>query len=302
MYCVFVWTMCWWVLFTISVVLSTNLLILFTNHLLFYISSYKTSEDPHEFITKLQEFLLDELCNSEDNPGYTREGKKYDNDLYVSIKAFWDQFEGEITYETACTTCQNTTEIRALTTNLLLKFPDDDDNNLDKDCRVESLIKYLLQEECIEGYECSHCPQHTSATRKATITKFPSFLCILLCRKTEHDKNGYISSAVDFPTLGLKINRDTAYDLSATVYYKPTKGGKGHYTAISKSQALQSQHWYMYDDDKVSPCQFINKKNRVTKHAVISHPSCLNGRESIKILSQQSQPSFPNHLNGCTTS
>ena len=56
-----------------------------------------------------------------------------------------------------------------------------------------------------------------------------------------------------------------AYDLSATVYYKPTKGGKGHYTAISKSQALQSQHWYMYDDDKVSSCQFINKNNRVTK-------------------------------------
>ena len=200
-----------------------------------------------------------------DNPGFTLEGKQYDNDLYVSIKAFWDQFEGEITHETTCTSCQNTTEIRALTTNLLLKFPDDDDNNFDEDCRVESLIKYHLQEECIEGYECSHCPQHTSATRKATITKFPSFLCILLCRKTEHDKNGYISSAVDFPTLGLKINRDMAYDLSATVYYKPTKSGKGHYTAISKGQALQSQHWYMYDDDKVSSCQFINKNNRVTK-------------------------------------
>ena len=56
-----------------------------------------------------------------------------------------------------------------------------------------------------------------------------------------------------------------AYDLSATVYYKPTKGGKGHYTAISKSQALQSQHWYMYDDDKVSSCHFTNKNNRVTK-------------------------------------
>ena len=180
------------------------------------------------------------------------------------MKAFWDQFEGEITHQTTCTSCKNTNEVRALTTYLLLKFPDDD-NKCDEDCTVESLIKYLLQEECIEGYECSHCPQHTSATRKATITKFPSFLCILLCRKTEHDKNGYISSAVDFPTLGLNINRDMAYDLSATVYYKPRKGGKGHYTAISKSQAFQSQHWSMYDDDKVSSCHFTNKNNRVTK-------------------------------------
>ena len=39
-----------------------------TNQLLHY-SSPKTSEDPHEFIMKLQQFLLDELENSKDNPG-----------------------------------------------------------------------------------------------------------------------------------------------------------------------------------------------------------------------------------------
>ncbi len=54
-----------------SVVLSTNLVVLFTNLLLFYYSSPKTSEDPHEFIMKLQQFLLDELENSKDYPGLT---------------------------------------------------------------------------------------------------------------------------------------------------------------------------------------------------------------------------------------
>ena len=93
-----------------SVVLSTNLLVLFTNHLLFYYSSSKTSEDPHEFIMKLQQFLLDELWNSKDNPGFTLQGKKYDNDLYVSMKAFWDQFAGEITHEHTCTSCKITSE------------------------------------------------------------------------------------------------------------------------------------------------------------------------------------------------
>jgi len=57
-----------------SVVLSTNLGVLFTNHLLFYYSSPKTSEDP-EFIMKLQQLLLDELENSKDNPGLTLQGK-----------------------------------------------------------------------------------------------------------------------------------------------------------------------------------------------------------------------------------
>jgi len=93
-----------------SVVLSTNLVVLFTNHLLFYYSSPKTSEDPHEFIMKLQQFLLDELENSNDNPSLTLQGKKYDNNLYVSMKAFWDQFTGEITHEYTCTSCKMTIE------------------------------------------------------------------------------------------------------------------------------------------------------------------------------------------------
>ena len=73
------------------VVLSTNLVVLFTDHLLFYYSSPKTSEDPHEFIMKLQQLLLDELENSKENSGITLQGEKYDNDLYVSMKAFWRQ-------------------------------------------------------------------------------------------------------------------------------------------------------------------------------------------------------------------
>ena len=81
-----------------SVVLSMNLLVLFTNHLLFYYSS------------SIQKFLLDELWNSKDNPGFTLQGKKYDNNLYVSMKAFWDQFAGEITHEHTCTSCKITSE------------------------------------------------------------------------------------------------------------------------------------------------------------------------------------------------
>jgi hypothetical protein len=72
------------------VVLSTNFLVLFTNHLLFYYSSPKISEDAHEFIMKLQQLLLDELEDSKKNPGRTLHGETYVNDLYVSMKAFWD--------------------------------------------------------------------------------------------------------------------------------------------------------------------------------------------------------------------
>jgi uncharacterized UBP type Zn finger protein len=55
------------------------------------------------------------------------------------------------------------------------------------------------------------------------------------------------------------------YDLSATVHYKLTKSGNGHYTAISRSQDLQSQQWFMYDDDKVSSSNFTNRNTMVKK-------------------------------------
>jgi uncharacterized UBP type Zn finger protein len=60
------------------------------------------------------------------------------------------------------------------------------------------------------------------------------------------------------------------YDLSATVHHKPKKGGNGHYTAISRSQNLQSQVWFMYDDDRVSTSKFTktHKKHTMVKQTI----------------------------------
>ena len=107
--------------------------------------------------------------------------------------------------------------------------------------------------------------EKTSTTRKSAITKFPSFMCILLCCN-KGDDNGTISSAVKFPAFGFNINGDhMRYDLSATVHYKLTKGGNGHYTAISRSRDLQSQQWFMYDDHRVSSSNFTNRNTMVKK-------------------------------------
>jgi ubiquitin C-terminal hydrolase len=116
-----------------------------TNQLLYY-SSPKTSEDAHEFIMALQKFLLDELENSEKNPGHTVCGEVYDNYLYVSMKAFRDLFTGEITHEYTCTSCKNTSENQESIDYLLLKFPDEH-HECDLNCTVEYLIKHHLQEE-----------------------------------------------------------------------------------------------------------------------------------------------------------
>jgi len=165
-----------------------------TNHLLYY-SSPKTSEDAHEFIMALQEILLDELKNSETNPGHTVDGEVYDNNLYVSMKAFWVLFTGKITHEYTCTSCKNTS-----------KFPDEH-NERNQYCTVEFLIQYHLQEEKNDNYQCRFCDKITSAMKKSAITKYPSFMFILLCR-IKIDNNGTISSAVQFPALGFDIKGD----------------------------------------------------------------------------------------------
>ena len=246
-----------------------------TNQLLLYYSSPKISEDAHEFMIKLQELLLDELKNSKDNSGLTVNGVKYDDDLYVSMKGFWDLFTMEMTHKYTCTSCKNTIESPELINCLLLRFPDAH-HACDEDCTLESLMEYHLEEEYFEKYQCRLCKTTSSATKKSSITKFPSFMCILLCRR-RNDNKSTISSAVEFPVLGFDLKGGhMPYDLSATVHHKPAKGGKGHYTAISRSRNLQLQEWFIYDDDRVSSVNFTKThknqtvvQKRFTKQATI---------------------------------
>jgi hypothetical protein len=287
-----------------------NFVVLFTNHLLFYYSFSQKTEDAHEFIIRLQHFLLDELEDSKNNPGLTLHGKTYDNDLYLSMKSFWDQFAGEITVEYTCTSCKSTNAGPSSIYYLLLHFPDDND----KKCyTVQSLIEFNLRETDVEEYNCPGCQNKTSATSKSSITKFPSFMCILLCRSIG---DSAITSAVEFPALGFDIKGDQMpYDLSATVHHKPTKGGKGHYTAISRSRNLQSQEWFMYDDDRVSSVNFTKThknqtlvQKRFTRTATIlfyvnpSIETCIRKSKTIDLMEggkEQAQNVPNSEINPC---
>jgi ribosomal protein L37AE/L43A len=186
--------------------------------------------------------------------------------------SFWNLFEGEITEVYTCTSCKSTIARPESINYLLLHFPGDNDKKCDS---VQSLIEFNLRETDVEDYNCPGCKKKTSATTKSSITKFPSFMCILLCRSIG---DSAITSAVEFPALGFDIKGDQMpYDLSATVHHKPAKGaGKGHYTAISRSRNLQSQEWFIYDDDRVSSVNFTKThknqtvvQKRFTKQATI---------------------------------
>ena len=227
-----------------------------TNQLLHY-SSPKTSEDAYEFLVKLQQYLLDELQNSEKHPGRTNHNQVYDDNLYSSMKDFWNLFVGEITHEYTCTMCKSSSQTREDTDYLLLKFPDEfHESNIN--CSVEYLIEYYLRDEEFTK-RCNFC-NNTSAIETQKITKYPSFMCIILCRNNR-DRVGNISSAVQFPALGFDIKEDNMpYDLFASVHRMPRKSGSGHFTAICRSKNLESHQWFMYDDENVYPAKFTNMK------------------------------------------
>ncbi len=91
-------------------------------------------------------------------------------------------------------------------------------------------------------------------------------MSILLCR-IRRENNGTIFSAVQCSALGFDIKGDNMpYDPSATVHHTPRKSRSGHYTAICRSQNLQSHKWFMYNDDRVSPLKFTNMQK---KHAMV---------------------------------
>ena len=214
---------------------------------------------------KLQEFLLDELKESKDKSSLTLKGANYNNDLYVSMTGFWDHFTMELTHDTKCASCNNTTQEQDIFNCLLLKFPEAHQIK-DEDITFNHIMDYHLDEEYLEPYTCGSCKTTSSAMKTSLITKFPSFLCVYFCRNRK-DNTRAISSAVDFPVLGFRLQGDhPPYDLFATVHHKPKKSGNGHYTAISRSRNMQSQEWFTYDDDRVSTSNFT-KTHR--KHIMV---------------------------------
>jgi ubiquitin C-terminal hydrolase len=229
-----------------------------TNQVLHY-SSPKTSEDANEFLMILQQFLLHELQNSEEHPGHTTNNQVYDDNLYSSMKDFWNLFVGEIRHEYTCTSCKSSSQTLEPTDYLLLKFPDEFHES-NHNCTVESLIEFMLQDEQV-NLTCTVCG-NTSAIETQKITKYPYFMCIILCRNTfVKDRAGHISSAVQFPALGFDIRGDNMpYDLFASVHRHPRKSGSGHFTAICRSKNLESNQWIEYDDHEVYTSKFTNMK------------------------------------------
>jgi hypothetical protein len=96
-----------------------NKLLSLTNY-----SFCQTSEDAHEYIMGLKQCLIDELTQSKDGSGVTNSGREYDENLYMSMKTFWDLFSaGQFTTTVTCTTCGTMSTTHEPFSEVMLTFP-----------------------------------------------------------------------------------------------------------------------------------------------------------------------------------
>ena len=113
----------------------------------------------------LQDILLNELIHNEEI---------YDNDLYLSMKGFWELFIGEIAHKFTCNLCDKILSKQEPFHYLLLKFPTEHHGeNQSHTCTVEFLIKHHLQEENVEDYKCHHCNKDVQQRKSRSLLSIP---------------------------------------------------------------------------------------------------------------------------------
>jgi len=93
----------------------------------------------------LKQCLLEELTQSEDGSGVTISGSDYDENLYMSLKTFWDLFSaGQFTTMVTCTTCGTISITHEPFSELMLPFPQPHHENPHKYQKLIYKIKLLL--------------------------------------------------------------------------------------------------------------------------------------------------------------
>ena len=154
----------------------------------------------------LKQCLLEELTQSEDGSGVTNGNTVYDENIYKSMKDFWDIFTtGQLTTTVTCATCGNISTTREPFSELMLNFPEAHHEG-DQDCMVQDLIRHHCMTQHLPDYKCDVCNVRGLANKVTFITECPYIMCIVLCCKKMNGES--ITPNVQFPISGFKLAED----------------------------------------------------------------------------------------------
>ncbi|TIA72901.1 hypothetical protein E3P91_01753 [Wallemia ichthyophaga] len=199
-----------------------------------------THQDAHEFLNYLLNRVAEDLTRLTKSP----------HTLVHSL------FEGTLTNETKCMTCENITHRDESFLDLSI--------NVEEDSNVTECLSNFSTREMLcqkNKFFCDGCGGLQEAEKWMRIKKLPNILALHLKRfKYQEEQNRYIklSYRVAFPFLlepanlsstcqGAE-NSDRMYSLFAVIIHIGSGPHHGHYVSIIKSY----DRWVLFDDDKVS--------------------------------------------------
>ena len=199
------------------------------------------------------------------------EGDDREHNMLETITTFLNLFKSGFTKKTIkCSVCHETkAERETAFQELLLKFDPShhESNDSRNSCTLGEMLSNHFEQSGINTEQhCERCNSTTQSVERHWISGHPDILCLCLCRGT---MDGKILSSVDFPVQNfipneiLGINdgaEDAKYDLVASVNHHMKPNSSGHWTAICKEKV--SGNWYEYNDERVTPVSFINKRIR----------------------------------------
>lgn len=214
-------------------------------------------QDAHEFLN----FLLNEVIENVDRQnrliGSKANGNKTNNDaaLTPSSKSRWvhDLFEGLLTSETKCLTCENVSRRDEQFLDLSI--------DIERNTSVTACLRQFSASETLcerNKFNCDNCGGFHEAQKRMKVKKLPKILALHLKRfKYTEDlqRNVKLFHRVVYPrylrlfdTTHDAQDPDKLYELYAVVVHIGGGPYHGHYVSIVKTEHAG---WLLFDDEMV---------------------------------------------------
>jgi len=243
-------------------------------------------QDAHEFFNLLLNTLLDNIDDNEKKrlKAEAEEKKKNDSEnssrqtpetstvSFPSVlpiaqpgptKWLRDMFEGTLTSETRCLTCENTSQRDEPFLDLSV--------DLDQHTSVTSCLRRFSEEEMLcerNKFHCDNCGGLQEAEKRMKIKSLPKVLTLHLKRFKYTEDYGRLQKLFHkvvypyhlrlFNTTDDAEDPDRIYELYAVVVHIGGGPFHGHYVAVIKTQ---DRGWLLFDDEMVEPVDKSYVKN-----------------------------------------
>ncbi|QRW22220.1 ubiquitin carboxyl-terminal hydrolase [Rhizoctonia solani] len=218
-------------------------------------------QDAHEFLNYLLNSVVEDLTHEmkagppEDLSGSVASTSSTSN-CSPHLTLVHDLFEGTLTSETRCLTCETVSSRDESFLDLSI--------DIERNSSVTACLRQFSASEMLcrgDKFFCDSCCGLQEAEKRMKIKKLPNVLALHLKRfKYQEDVQRYIklSYRVAFPfelrlfnTVDDAEDPDRLYELFAIIVHVGSGPHHGHYITLAK----QRGQWFAFDDDVVEPVQ-----------------------------------------------